>query len=157
MAITRRADYAVRMMYELAQLPAGTWLSVRDLCEAADVPATFGTPLVQFLVQAGLVSASGSRQHLLSLARPSSELTMAEIIRVADPEFSLAPCSADAEACDRSPHCGVHRMWQDLDTVLWQRLEETTLEQVVADALPKHRLGRSGSATLAAGAMGLFR
>lgn len=157
MAVTRRADYAVRMMYELAQLPAGTWLSVRDLCEAAGVPPTFGSPLVEFLIHAGLVHASGSRQHLLALARAAEELTMAEIIRVADPDFSLAPCAVDPESCNRSSHCGVHRMWQDLDGVVWQRLEETTLADVVADGLPQRRLSGSIGASFAASALGVLR
>lgn len=157
MAITRRSDYAVRMMYELAQLPEGTWLSVRDLCEAADVPATFGAPLVEFLVQAELIDASGSGRHMLSLSRPASQLTMAEIIRVADPDFSLSPCTVDPAMCDRSTHCGVHRMWADLDAVLWQRLEQTTLAQVVADSLPRHQISSSGRAASVAGLMGLLR
>lgn len=155
MAITRRADYAVRMMYELAQLPEGTWLSTRDLCEAADIPISFGAPLVKYLTDAGLVRASGSREYLLALAMPASELTMAQVIRVADPDFSLSSCTVEPDSCDRSRHCGVHEMWQDLDGVLWQRLEAITLEQVVARRLPRPELTRAGQSTLVAGALGL--
>lgn len=135
MAITRRADYAVRLMYELAQLPNGLTLSIRDLCEAADVPATFGAPLVQFLTEAGLVHATGHREHLLSLAYPASEITMGRIVRVCDPEFSLSSCTLDPESCDRSSYCGVHRMWTRLDSVLWRELESTTLEDVATGSL----------------------
>jgi len=132
MTITRRADYAVRLMYELAQLPDGLTLSIRDLCEASDVPASFGTPLVEFLIEARLVTASGHRDHLLSLAHPASEITMAEIVRVCDPDFSLAPCTLDPASCDRSARCGVHRMWTHLDGIVWGELDRVTLAQVAA-------------------------
>jgi Rrf2 family protein len=130
MSITRRADYAVRLMYELAQLPAGISLSIKDLCDAADVPEMFGEPLVQFLAEAQLVNAAGYRSHLLSLSRPASQITMAEVVRTCEPAFSLAACAHDPNTCDRSSHRGVHRMWGALDAVLWAHLERLTLEQV---------------------------
>lgn len=130
MGITRRADYAVRLMYELAQLPQGLSLSARDLCEAAEVPASFGSPLIQFLAEADLVRLSGHRDHLLSLAVPASEITMAQIVRVSDPDFALAPCTLNPGGCSREPQCGVHRLWERLDGMVWRELDATTLEEV---------------------------
>lgn len=77
---------------------------------------------------------------------------MATVIRVADPAFSLSPCTIDPTACDRSPRCGVHAMWRDLDEVLWQRLESITLEQVASGTL--HKSGVLTSARSALGAVG---
>lgn len=136
MTITRRADYAVRLMYELAQLPSGVTLSVRDLCDAAEVPASFGEPLVRFLADSGMVTVTGYRSNLLSLATPASEITMADVIRACEPGFSLASCSNDPGTCSRSPHCRVHRMWVGLDALLWHELEQITLEQVATGARP---------------------
>ncbi|MRS12544.1 MAG: Rrf2 family transcriptional regulator [Actinobacteria bacterium] len=133
MPITRRTDYAVRLMYELAQLPAEATLSTRDLCELADVPECFGTSIVQFLVDAGMVIAGGYRNHLLSLAEPATEITMAEIIRTCEPDFFLSPCTSEPESCGRSSHCGAHRMWGELDAMVWLHLESITLAQVATD------------------------
>lgn len=130
MTITKRTDYAVRIMYELAQLPTAATLSVRDLCEAADVPDAFGAALVPFLIAAGMIRAEGHRDHLLSLARPATEMTMAEIVRACEPEFSLSQCTRDPNSCDRSARCGVHLMWAGLDQIIWQQLEELTLARV---------------------------
>jgi Rrf2 family protein len=131
-AITRRTDYAVRIMYELAQVPTGATLSVRDLCQAADVPESFGASILSFLSNARLVRTEGYNQHLLALAMPPEEITMAQIIRACEPEFSLAQCTRDAEECSRSARCGAHRMWGELDALVWQRLESITLARVAA-------------------------
>jgi len=131
-AITRRTDYAVRIMYELAQIPMGATLSVRDLCEAADVPDNFGASIVMFLTAAGLVHTDSYNKNLLSLALNPEEITMAQIIRACEPEFSLAQCTREPEACNRSGYCGAHRMWSELDALVWQQLESITLARVTA-------------------------
>ncbi len=130
MSITRRTDYAVRIMYELAQLPPGVTLSTRDVCEIADVPESFGMTIAAFLVESELVSASGFRNQLLALARPADEITMDEIVYACEPEFSLSTCVRDPLSCKRSSHCGVHTMWVSLDTVVIDHMKSLTLAEI---------------------------
>ena len=130
MSITRRTDYAVRLMYELAQLPPGATLSSRDLCEVAEVPENFGASLVPFLIDAGLVRAGGYNSHLLSLAMPAGQISMAQIVRACEPGFSLSQCAREPDSCNRSSHCGVHVMWSEIDALLWRHLETTSLAHV---------------------------
>lgn len=134
MAITRRTDYAVRLMYELAQLPVGATLSIRDLCEAADVPDNFGASLANYLIAAGLVRSEGYNSHLMSLARSAEEITMGQIVRACEPEFSLAQCTNDPESCSRSHYCGVHLLWKELDSMVWERLDAIALAAVATGA-----------------------
>jgi Rrf2 family protein len=117
-------------MYELAQLPTGATLSIRDLCEAADVPENFGASLATYLIAAGLVRSEGYNSHLMSLARPAEEITMGQIIRASEPEFSLAQCTHEPESCNRSSNCGVHLMWIELDAIVWERLDTIALAEV---------------------------
>lgn len=132
MAITRRTDYAVRLMYELALLPSGASLSLRDLCEAADIPESFGQSLATFLVEGGLIRTSGVTDHQLSLARPAAQIPMAWIICACEPEFSLAQCVREPQSCPRSPHCGAHVLWVQLDQVIWNHLRSTTLADIAS-------------------------
>lgn len=133
MPITRRADYAIRLVYELAQLPVGATLSTRDLCEAAEIPENFGRSLIPYLVEAGMVTTDGYRDHLLMLSRPASQIRMSDVVRACEPTFSLSECVNDPGSCARTQHCGVHRMWADLDKMVWAELESRTLADVVAE------------------------
>lgn len=119
-------------MYELAQIPTGATLSVRDLCEVADVPENFGASIVTFLLTANLVRCEGYNKNLLSLAMPPEQISMAQIIRACEPEFSLAQCTREPDECGRAGYCGAHRMWLELDAMVWQRLDEITLAQVAS-------------------------
>ncbi|MBN1192808.1 MAG: Rrf2 family transcriptional regulator [Coriobacteriia bacterium] len=136
MSITKRTDYAVRLIYELAQIPEGASLSIRDLCGMADVPENFGASLVPFLIEAGMVSAEGYHDHLLSLSQPAAEITMARIIKSCEPDFSLSQCTRNPASCNRSSHCGVHVMWKDLDQIVLNHLGQLTLADVVANHRP---------------------
>lgn len=130
MAITRRTDYAVRIMYELGQLPSGASLSLRDVCALADVPESFGATIAAFLAEASLISTGGFNNKLLSLARPAEQINMAEIIYACEPEFSLSECARNPLACDRSDRCGVHLMWEELDTIVIDHLMSVSLARV---------------------------
>lgn len=130
MPITRRTDYAVRMMYELAQLPPGATLSLRDLCELADVPDSFGTTIAAFLVESSLIQRSGYRDYEITLARPAKEITMAEIILTCESGFSLSQCAREPDSCSRSPHCHVRTIWASLDHMVMSILGSVTLAQV---------------------------
>jgi len=133
MAITRRSDYAIRLMYELAQLPGGSRVSARDLCEAAGVPETFGSSLLPFLVDAELVKTSGYQDALFSLALPPEDITMASIVRAAEPAFSLASAATGPLSSGERPPSKARALWHDLDRLVWERLSSTTLEQLAAD------------------------
>lgn len=132
-------------MYELAQLPTGATLSIRDLCDAADVPQNFGASLATYLISAGLVRSEGYNSHLMSLARPAGEITMGQIIRASEPEFSLAQCTTEPESCSRSPRCGVHLLWTELDAMVWERLDAIALADVALGAPGACAAGRVSS------------
>lgn len=136
MAITRRSDFAVRLMHALAQLPAGSRLSARDLCQAAGVPETFGSAILPFLVEAQLVQASGYQNALLSLARPAEQITLASVIRAAEPEFSLAATVTGPWPCEDKGPAAVQALWRELDRLLWDRLGEITLADLDRQRLP---------------------
>lgn len=130
MSITRRTDYAVRIMYELAQLPHGASLSLRDVCALADIPESFGATIATFLAEAALVNACGYNNKLLSLARPAEQINMAEIVYACEPEFSLSECARNPDACDRATRCGVHMMWEELDAIVVDHLMSVSLARV---------------------------
>lgn len=132
-------------MYELAQLPTGATLSVRDLCEAADVPDNFGASIMSYLCGADLARCEGYNSHLMSLAIPAEQITMAQIIRASEPEFSLAQCAREPQNCARSAHCGAHLMWLELDALVWQQLESITLAQVASGTTPACSTSRTPS------------
>lgn len=133
MAITRRTDYATRLMCELAQLPPGTTLSITDVCEMAEVADKFGSAIIKMLSDAGLIELSGRHDRSLSLAAPAARITMADIVHACEPDFALSRCGSDGETCPRSSACETRAMWACLDSTVDRRLRTLTLADVAQE------------------------
>ena len=83
MQISAKADYAVRALIELAAQGGGPVKGER-LAAAQQIPAKFLEAILAQLRQAGLLQSRRGAEGGYWLARPASEISLADIIRAAD-------------------------------------------------------------------------
>ncbi len=103
MMFSTKAEYGVRVMVELARRSGDDPVPLAEIAEHGGLPLAYLEHLVARLRKAGLVdSRRGSRGGYL-LARPATEITMAEV--VAALEGSIAPIECISEAADGSIVC----------------------------------------------------
>ena len=127
MEITRRTDYAIRMMTALADAGEACPISVRALAEAQGVPYAFSRTVQRDLMTAGLVAATRGATGGLCLTRPSTEITLLQIVEATQGTPSIATCSADPKWCGRSGTCSAHRVWCEIDALVREQLGSKTL------------------------------
>ena len=75
MEVSRRTDYAIRMLLELARSD-GAPISVRSLAESQDVPYAFARGIQRELVAAGLVESRRGAHGGIVLARPAERISL---------------------------------------------------------------------------------
>lgn len=132
MAITWRADYAIRLMYELAVLGDGAQAPVRVLAASASVPYDYARTIARELVKAGLLTSRRGAQGGLQLSRPAHEITLLEIFDGMGECTSLSLCSEDPTICPRSDFCPIHNaVWAELDQHIADYLKSTTLASAI--------------------------
>jgi Rrf2 family cysteine metabolism transcriptional repressor len=103
MMFSTKAEYGVRVMVELARRPGDEPVPLAEIAEHDGLPLAYLEHLVARLRKAGLVdSRRGSRGGYM-LARPSSEITMAEVVEAL--EGSIAPIECISQAPDGSIVC----------------------------------------------------
>jgi Rrf2 family protein len=146
MMFSTKAEYGVRVMVELARrADADTEASdpvvpLAEIAEHDGLPLAYLEHLVARLRKAGLVdSRRGSRGGYM-LARPASEITMAEVVEAL--EGSIAPIECISQAPDGSIVCSresdpghvcpTKLLWTRVRFAIVRTLRETTL----ADLLP---------------------
>jgi Rrf2 family protein len=117
MEITRRTDYAVRMVLELARR-SGKPLSVRTLAESQDIPYAFARGIQRDLTTAGLVRTQRGAYGGALLARPPDDITLLDVIQATQSTLSAAACTRDLAACERMGNCSVHRVWREADEMM---------------------------------------
>ncbi len=128
MHITRRTDYAVRMMLELAR--AGGRVSSKRLGGLADVTYPFARSIVTDLAAAGLVDARRGPGGGVALARPAGEITLLDIVEAMEGRVALNLCATDPGYCERSAECSAHDIWSEAGAVLSAYLALQDLESL---------------------------
>ena len=126
MEVTRRTDYAIRLLLELARNGGGP-LSVRELAERQGVPYAFARGIQRELVHADLVVSRRGAQGGIALARPAAEITLFDIATATQGDVSCSVCSRDPKWCDRMSGCEVHEVWREVDSIVGEYLATKSL------------------------------
>jgi len=140
MMFSTKAEYGVRVMVELARRAGGEPIPLAEIAAHDGLPLAYLEHLVARLRKAGLVdSRRGSRGGYM-LARPSSEITMAEVVEAL--EGSIAPIECISQAADGSIVCSressadhvcpTKLLWTRVRFSIVNTLRETTLADLLS-------------------------
>jgi Rrf2 family protein len=143
MMFSTKAEYGVRVMVELARrssnADAPVPVPLAEIAAGDGMPLAYLEHLVARLRKAGLVdSKRGSRGGYL-LARPATEISMAEVVEAL--EGSIAPIECISEAADGSIVCARESKLDHVcpTKLLWTRVRmsiiSTLRETTLADLL----------------------
>jgi len=116
--ITRRTDYAIRMLVELARLPKGERLSTKRLCDLQGVPYPFARRIMTDLSTTGLVATRRGSGGGAVLARPAAAITLLDVITLLGDDISLSACAHDESACRYAEGCEVRHVWRAAEATL---------------------------------------
>jgi Rrf2 family protein len=150
MMFSTKAEYGVRVMVELARRAGECPVPLAEIAAHDGLPLAYLEHLVARLRKAGLVdSRRGSRGGYM-LARPSSEITMAEVVEAL--EGSIAPIECISQSADgsivcsresgragsQSNACPTKLLWTRVRFAIVRTLQETTLADLVLEPALLH-------------------
>ena len=132
--ITRRADYAVRIMVELGNRESDQPLPARTVAQRTGVPQPFLHKIVTALVKEGLVSSFPGPNGGLKLNRPTDQINLRQILEAVEGPLCVNVCLLRPGECPRDITCPVHGFWGRLQTSIMQQLQDATLDKLIAEA-----------------------
>jgi len=116
--ITRRTDYAVRILLALARTPDAGALSARELGRVQDVPYSFARSIVSDLVRAGFVVSRRGARGGVTLARPAADISLLSVVESTEGDIGLGLCTRDPDYCHRMDGCAMHQVWMEAEAQL---------------------------------------
>ena len=131
MQITRRADYGVRTILDVASLDAGDVALTHEVAMRQGIPLPFLAKIVPALTHSGLLRSQRGAGGGISLARRADQITLLEVVEAIDGPLALNMCVLWPEECGRSGVCPVHEVWCDARTALADRLGGTTIADLL--------------------------
>ncbi|NPA92051.1 MAG: Rrf2 family transcriptional regulator [Chloroflexi bacterium] len=132
--ISRRTDYAVRVLISLAKHADEGPRSVQMIVEEMLIPLTFVKRIVADLVRAGLINSQRGSKGGLWLARPADEITLLDVVEACDEPITVSQCIDDPDFCPLSADCPVRRRWARLRALLHKELQRTTIAQLAKES-----------------------
>jgi Rrf2 family protein len=157
MMFSTKTEYGVRVMVALARRSGDDPVPLAEIAATGDLPLAYLEHLVARLRKSGLVdSRRGSRGGYM-LARPATEITMAEIVGAL--EGSIAPIECISEGADGSIVCSresdpshvcpTKLLWTRVRFAIVRTLQETTLADLVLSHAITGTTGLDPATTLA--------
>jgi FeS assembly SUF system regulator len=107
MRLTHLADYAVVLMTAAARRDAGARLSATELAGETGVPLPTAQKLMGQLAIAGLLSSVRGAGGGFAMARPVTEISLADIVEAVEGPIAMTLCSGGSTDCALDKHCRV--------------------------------------------------
>jgi Rrf2 family protein len=139
--ITAKVDYAVRAALELAAHESvhGSRSPMKGdaVARAQHVPGRFLEAILAELRRSGIVGSQRGADGGYWLARPASEVTVADIIRAVEGPLADVHGTPPEEVEYTGPAAELQRVWIATRVALREVLETTTLADIAAGDLPE--------------------
>jgi len=111
--LSKKADYALMAMKHLAQTSGTPSTSAREIAEQYDIPIELMAKVLQRLVRTGLLVSTQGTRGGYALSRPSSSISVADVIQAIDGPFTVTACSTENSDCDQYSKCSIRDpLWQ---------------------------------------------
>ncbi|WP_322480486.1 Rrf2 family transcriptional regulator, partial [Thermogemmatispora sp.] len=134
---TMKGDYGLRAMLDMAAYYGQGPVESADIASRQYIPEHYLDQILMALRKEGLVKSVRGPKGGHMLARPPSQITMAEVVRALEGYVPPMKCLPSPGVCELSPGCALREVWQKIDEMTWQILLSTTIEELAQ----RHRTG----------------
>jgi Rrf2 family iron-sulfur cluster assembly transcriptional regulator len=128
-----KVDYGLRVLMHLAQTPASGPISASAIAEQQKIPEAYLHHVLSDLQAGGMLESRRGPSGGHMLARPATEITVADVFMSFDRSLAPLDCVDSPEDCTLSGACSQRELWSDVERVLLERLRETRVSDLVAE------------------------
>ena len=132
MLISTKGRYALRVMIDLAEHQADGFVPLKVIAQRQEISEKYLESIIKLLVKARLLNGLRGKGGGYKLTKAPEQYTVGCILRLT--EESLAPVSClepGATACPRAAECRTLTLWQGLDKVINEYLDQITIADLM--------------------------
>jgi Rrf2 family protein len=131
MFITREADYAVRIVRELAR---GGRETAPCICEKEQVPRQYAYKILKKLEKGGLVRSFRGTSGGYALVKKAGEISLYDILTAVDKSLLINECLQHGFDCPLNSgkrKCGIHREFYRIQALILAELRGKKLTEIL--------------------------
>jgi Rrf2 family protein len=134
MKVSRKADYALRVLCTLAEGYGQAPVSIRVLAEANRVPKRFLEQIMLDLKSQGWVCSTPGKHGGYALAKPPDDVSLGQVVRYFDGLLAPLNCvsASHYEPCTQEPTCRFRRVFLQIRNETTRLMDNASLAAVCA-------------------------
>ena len=134
MKVSKKADYALRVLFTLVEQYGQKPISIRELAERNDVPKQFLEHIMLDLKAKGWVKSLPGKYGGYTLAQPPDQIKMGQIVRYFDGLLSPINCvsASQYEQCSQEKDCRFRRVFLQIRNETTRLMDTSSLAAVFA-------------------------
>jgi Rrf2 family protein len=131
MRLSTRSRYGARILVDLARHKDQGPVQIGAISKRQDISVKYLEQLIRPLKQAKLVSSVRGPKGGHLLAEKPENITLGQVVRLFEGQSDLVECVSYPEKCHMSDDCQVRLAWKNATRVLYEKLDDTTIADVV--------------------------
>lgn len=130
--LSRKADYGVRAIVDIARQPASARVIVADIAKRQKIPAFYLAKIMPRLARAGIVRTTLGAAGGIALGISPDQISLLQIIEAIDGPLALNQCSVNPTDCEHHATCSALDVWCRAQAQLNRTLAETRVSDLAA-------------------------
>ena len=130
LTLTRKSDYAIRIISFLASSPSKNFISSSVISQSTQVPKKFLARIILDLIKAGWVESARGSKGGVRLSKAAETVTLAQVIEKIEGPIFLNVCCQPGETCPLKGECKMHPSWMRIQLEVVKLLDSFVIVQV---------------------------
>ncbi|MBF0179033.1 MAG: SUF system Fe-S cluster assembly regulator [Magnetococcales bacterium] len=131
LTINRMTDYATLLMTRFADQPERVFTAT-EIANGIPLTATTIRKLLRMLAHHGVLISQKGRKGGFRLARPASEISLAQVMEAMEDPLALTYCGQHKAVCSLEHVCQMRPHWHKIGEQIHTLLANTSLSQLVS-------------------------
>jgi len=131
MAISKRSEYALRAIFELAYRNSGRPVKIHAIAEAQAIPPRFLEGIMSDLKHAGFVGSRRGSEGGYVLLKDVQELFVGDVLQAVQGQLSVGPGNGAAGHRYRVGDAAFSQYWRKIDEAMLSLFAGTTFGDLV--------------------------
>ena len=134
MMISTRGRYVLRVMADLASHADDGFVPMKDVALRQELSLKYVEKLMPVLTKNGLVEGVHGKGGGYRLKKAPEDCSVGEILRLTEGTLAPVACLQEgAERCARAESCRTLPMWKNLDRLISDFFDKTTLADLLTE------------------------
>ena len=132
MLISTKGRYALRVMIDLAEHQTNGYIPLKEVAQRQEISEKYLESIIKFLVKAKILSGVRGKGGGYKLTKLPEQYTVGSILRLTEDSLSPVAClEPGADVCARAAECRTLAMWQGLDKVINEYLDNISIADLM--------------------------